>query len=442
MKKFNFATEKTETVQEAVIDINNTSPMDFVGKLCVSKLKIPQASFPIAIVPPLQRTFTTDQKREIDAQGMIPTEFYFVVLIYSAANEAVLEGGQCNGQMALQGNASHRTQWRIKDTKRDNRLEAIILDDVEPAANNICYMKIFSYWYRETPNWKQVGDGEYQLSNTAKPIYSWNKDPNMALMQLTTYGTGMSVTSEKLVCEIEDAHNRFVINSTVYLPNSSDLFTIPVTTPVILLSDWLSNTNGLSSPETGEVKINYMKHGEWYEILSTMFCDQMTYPIHYAQVTYNPAFQQTIQTGVLSDALSDYLDLSANYNFYSFKQTDLLFPANHLAIQCLDLNYDGENMSINTKDINGVVVPSRMYFLKTFLISTNEELSDFIFMNDMTTANTVTVNSPNISRLQFRFVWIDSDQQVHPFLVWRNNVISMQLTLYPSEELFTKKTRL
>lgn len=442
MKKFNFATKKSDAVHEAIIDINNTAPMDFIGKLCVSKLKIPQESFPIAIVPVLQRTFNSDQKQQIDSLGMIPTEFYFIMLIYAASHEAVLEGAQGNGQMALQGNASHRTQWRIKDVKRGNRLEAVIGDSEDPTANNICYIKIFSYWYRESPQWKPVAENEYQLVNSDKPIYSWNKDPNLELVHLTTYAEGMSDSSEKLVCEIEDVHSRFVINSNVYMPNTSDLFTMPITTPVILLSNWLSKTNGLSSPETGEVVISYMKHEEQYEIFSEMFCRGVTFPVHYAKITYNPAFQQTIQTGVVSDALSDILDLSASYDFYSFKQTDLLFPANHVAIQCLDLNYDGEDIPINTKDINGVVVPSHMYFLKTFLISTQDELSDFIFMNDMTTANTVTVNSPNISRLQFRFVWIDADQQIHPFLVWRNNIISLQLTLYPSEELFTKRTKL
>ena len=87
MKKFTFSTEESDEKQPAIIDINNTAPMDFVGRLCVSKLKIPRNTLPIALVPPLQREFTAEEKQAIDDVGETPTEYYYA--LFSSCNTSL-----------------------------------------------------------------------------------------------------------------------------------------------------------------------------------------------------------------------------------------------------------------------------------------------------------------------------------------------------------------
>ena len=226
-------------------------------------------------------------------------------------------------------------------------------------------------------------------------------------------------------------------------------------TPIIGLSKWLVETNGLvdcNNPFYAASEMYTYEEGKppYFTLDDAAFpTDQSTAPadlyafrnlyVIRAQPEYSPSFLK-LQNSLVPVG-KPIQDFSATYNFINFEQSTSLFPISHIAIQCLDLNYIGEDMSINTRDLEGTIVPSQMYFLKTFLISTRNTLSDFLYIEDNTMTNTIEVNSPNITRLKFQFFWITPNQELYEFKLPPNNVIQLQLILYPFDTIATKRSR-
>lgn len=446
MKKFNFATEASDKTQDAIIDVNNTAPMDFVGRMCVSKLKIPKNSMPIALVPPLSGTFTLSQKRQIDAVGETPTELYFALFCQNT-RKASSTYSNCP-LLECKGNGT----FVIPDT---------LTNDLELVANDLFAMFFVHYWMNEKPIWQLNGDGNYQLMNKPKPIYRWytnsyvEHSPFVGYSNDFTYhcfqiGDGYDGRWDILTASILNNTDKFSIITNVRLHTTSEEYY----TPVIALSKWLVQTNNLvdnvdpthsdgdydyAESEPPSVKFNEdaLAPGET-RAPADIYAMRRMYIIH-ANMEYTPSYQTLLSTQRSTD--TQYQDFSATYNFINFDQSTSLFPITHIAIQCLDLNYLGEDMSINTRDLEGTIVPSQMYFLKTFLVSTRNTLSDFLYIEDNTMTNTIEVNSPNITRLKFQFFWITPSQELYEFKLPPNNVIQLQLILYPFDTIATKRSR-
>lgn len=415
MKKFTFCTEPTDKTQPAVIDINNTAPMDFVGRLCVSKVKIPRNTLPIALVPPMSYEFTAEERSTIDTYGKTPTEMYFIVFsqVHNNSSSPV-----CGGN----------TQQYVK-TRSNFQLITGETPNFE-LTNRECFTaSVFTYWIDEHPRWKMLENGNYILTNPSKAIYSWCGE-NMDLVRVVYNSLNLMTDVRRWEANIRNVYNQFIMDTNIItaIDPSVDWYT----TPIIGFSQWLTKVNGFAGTNTSRMQLNegfqFRRDPNGAGFLYT----EIPFEIIEADVTYNPTLQQALLTGTYQE-LGGFCNMSGTYIFRNFNQSDLLFPINHIAIQCLDLNYDPEDISVNTLDLEGTVVPSHMYFLKTFLISTRGGLSDFLYIEDSTTTNTIEVNSPRISRLQFRFLWIDSDQVVHNIELWENNVITLQLVLYPFE---------
>ena len=427
MKKFNFCTSPSDQAQPAIIDVNNIAPMDFVGNLCVSKLKIPRNTLPVALVPPMGYEFTAEEKAEVDAVGYTPTEMYYVVFSH-LVDEAVAGQANCSGNTS-QFFKSGTDNWKSYSGSSGNFV----------LTNENCFVaRLMTFWMYDKPRWKQLENGNFVLTNEDKPIYAWWGPESRLLVR--EYYKYISAQTVRFWAEIRNVYDHFIMDTKVITANSHEMYAY--TTPIIALSQWLTQVNGLTSAYATHVvldeNITFNSGGNGKFLYTDIPLEVMR-----ADVTYNPVFQNTLNTGEMLPPFSLIVDMSATYNFKNFNQTELLFPVNHIAIQCLDLNYEPEDISINTVDLEGVINPSHMYFLKTFLISTRGGLSDFLYIEDKTTANTIEVNSPRITRLQFRFLWIDTNQIVHNLELWRNNVITLQLILYPPDfSESTKKARI
>lgn len=425
MKKFTFSTEESDEKQPAIIDINNTAPMDFVGRLCVSKLKIPRNTLPIALVPPLQREFTAEEKQAIDDVGETPTEYYYALF------------SSCNTSLARPTNAT----YYYRQTN-ETWTESCKTTSGFTLTNDTTYIcLLFSYWARTKPIWEPLENGNFILVNKRQPIYSWAGCSNFT--RRSAYRTIYENTWITYDINIHNEYNRLFFHSNVFCrgAGTEDRYS----TPTLALSPWLKEVNGLKTDFDATVRFRYdyeFTHGTT-DSVNNIYAKQQTMYIMPAKVTYNPYFadiQRTLRNG--TDYGDQIFNLSATYDFYNFNQTAELFPIEHFAIQCLDLNYDPEDIPINTIDLTGTIVPSHMYFLKTFLISTRVTLSDFLYLADNTTVNTIDVNSPRITRLQFRFMWITKNHEVYDLEIWKNNVVTLELTLYPfDEEPETKRRR-
>lgn len=417
MKKFNFCTSPSDQVQPAIIDVNNIAPMDFVGNLCVSKLKIPKNTLPVALVPPMAYEFTAEEKREIDGIGLTPTEMYYVVLT-QLIDSPVASEQNCSGNTAGFYKVGPE-DWRTYTGSSGSFV----------LTNDNCYVaRLTTFWMYDKPRWKLLENGNFKLTNDDKPIYAWwGADSRL---QVREYYKNITAHAAELWGEIRNVYDHFIIDTKAILLNTPTSY--KYTTPIIALSQWLTQVNGLTSAYASHVVLDENLTFNSGGTGSFLYTD-IRMEVMRADVTYNPTLQNALSTGKMPASFTVHVDMSATYNFRNFNQTELLFPVNHIAIQCLDLNYEPEDISINTVDLEGVVNPSHMYFLKTFLISTRGGLSDFLYIEDNTTTNTIEVNSPRITRLQFRFLWIDTNQIVHNLELWRDNVITLQLILYPPD---------
>lgn len=417
MKKFTFCTNPSDEVQPAIIDVNNVAPIDFVGNLCVSKLKIPRNTLPVALVPPMNYEFTAEEKIKIDRIGYTPTEMYYLIFSHQVIVPSARQN--CNGNTD-QLYRTNINDWAVYTGTSQN----FVLTD-----ENCFTARLITFWMPDKPRWKKLENGNFALTNEDKPIYAWSGE-NFRLKEFDYYKV-LDQQTTMYGALIRNIYDQFIMDTTALVATApADLYTF--TTPIIALSQWLTKVNGLYSMHSPHVSIDEnitFSSSPGAEFLYT----EMDMEVIRADVTYNASFRSTAPTGEMPHSFNHLIDMSASYNFRNFNQTELLFPVNHIAIQCLDLNYEPEDISINTVDLEGTINPSHMYFLKTFLISTRGGLSDFLYIEDNTTTNTIEVNSPRITRLQFRFLWIDSNQIVHNLELWRDNVITLQLVLYPAD---------
>ena len=150
-------------------------------------------------------------------------------------------------------------------------------------------------------------------------------------------------------------------------------------------------------------------------------------------ITLNPRTSSLITLSEIPAAETN-LPYESRFEVNGYRRTSEIFPVSHIAIQCLDLNFEGESMVCNSKDLMGVINPSDMYFLKTFLMGFGGEITDFVYVNDLKTEVEIPVDSRYVTALKFTFFWIDHDHFVHPLRALANTTVELQIIYEPDEE--------
>lgn len=423
MKKFTFVTERSDEPEDAIIDITNTAPMDFVGKLRVSKLKIPLNTFPIALIEPSQRGFTAEQKALIDSEKMVPTTLQVCYWstssksVHSMSNEIFVDTFQQTSTLNIMPTLEHISHDSINQ---------IVID---------------IYWADDIPRWKFDPEVNlWFLTNDDYPIYSWNGE-NMGLIkkQYTYQNTNspgpkksrdQKSTSEQILeASILNQYDKFAVDIKWQVDQNTNFSSV-----ILAISPQLATILGLT---TSQYTRYYFEDDIPFSDNDIYRAINEEYWTYSTNIVYNTYQDKVLGENPIPTPTYSLFDFSGVYTIRDTTQSEFLFPVNHIAIQCLDLNIENpEDISINTRDLQGVVVPSHAYYLKTFLISTRNTRSDFLYLSDLTQENYIAVNSPSIYRLIFRILWIDNDNFVHNFKIWRDNVITLQLVLedYNSEK--------
>jgi len=415
MKKFNFVSQSVEKEREAEIEVNLTKPEDFVGEVCVTKLKIPSDSLPYGLLEPHKETITQETLTLLQNWQMgTPTDFIIGFIIVSTPDY------ECNStDQYILNEAGNFSPMSITTQATYHSIDANVI-----GRGDIWAIQLYQFWIPGKIVYQQNG-ADIKLTTPSLPFYDWNNGLKVNKLDYhrlmvndyqITNGRSIHIRNKEDGFEVEIGYKVSLQDQQVHQRMS---------TPILVMSEKMANFLGVNEPSTAKYVINgdVFRNAEgdtWSAIGQRLIAPR-------AKVNYNTRLLQQITSNTIGSP--NVVNLSCTFDLLNFHQTSEMFPINHVCVQCLDLNYEGEKISINTVDLTGTVVPSSAYFLKTFLISTETRKSDFIFVNDMTTERSHEVNSPRISHLHFRLFWLDPQNILHPIVLGSKQVFSIQLCL-------------
>ena len=418
MKKYNFVSQAVEKEQEAEIAVNLTKPEDFVGDICVTKLKIPSDSLPYGLLEPHKDPISTESLSLLQSWASgTPTDFIIGYIMVSTPNYG------CNSTDQYILNPTGNFSPMIVTTMASQ----YVIDAEAMGRGEIWGVDLYQFWLPGKPTY-QTNESGVKLTTPSEPFFDWNH----------------GITARRFnYAKFVDNDYQHVDGRSIYIRNKEDGFEIEignrlalvnlevtqrVSTPILVMSEKMADFLGVNEPTAAKYVINGNIFRSPENDTWNAFGTRLVAPR--AKVTYNSRLLQQITSNTIGTP--DMVNFSCTFNLTNFHQTSEMFPINHVCVQCLDLNYEGEKIMINTVDLTGTVVPSSAYFLKTFLISTDTRKSDFIFVNDMTTERSLKVNSPRITHLQFSLFWLDTHNILRPLILQKNNTFSLQLCVTPS----------
>lgn len=423
MKKFNY-TYREENIEQTnvVIDATSVCPTDYIGDIRVTKVKIPRTSLPVAIAHVTPMGFTTEQRTAYDSSGWNAlTDICYIV---------------CQGKNTTWTNNGAQIQYfSDRKVRMDGRTSNGTRVWGASTLYNFTFMA-FCMW--EKPKWFQEEDGLWYMRNQDKPIYQWQGNSMGLQTRILHYGpNGLSPTLLNNYEQIQ-----FLIRGLTpiaQIPNSSF-----ITSPILGLNERLSSMFGVAGLPW-QVQLSFDSTEDFgfgtNAVWIVPFLNNQHFICPTADTTYDSPALSYVVGGEIPSTQTDIIH-NCKLTLNSYTPSEEIFPVNHIAIQCLDLNFEGESLSVNTKDLMGVVNPSDMYFLKTFLMSHGGKMTDFLYVNDLETETPVAVNSPRISSLKFSFFWIDKEHFIHPLEALQNTTIELQLVYTPKDYVAHKVPRL
>ena len=424
MKKFNFVSQSVEKDHNAEIEVNLTKPEDFVGEVCVTKLKIPSDCLPYGLLEPHKDTISQETLSLLQSWQMgTPTDFIIGFVMVSSQDYG------CNStDQYILNEAGNFSPMIVTTMASQYRIDADTMRE-----GKVWGADLYHFWIPGKISYHQNGT-DINLSTPSLPFYDWNNGLKVNKLNYHSFvdskfqftdGRSIYIHTKEDGFEIEIGYRLFLLDQQVQQR---------VSTPILVMSEKMADFLGVNDSSAAKYVINgnifrSPENATWNAIGQRLVAPR-------AKITYNTRLLQQITTNTIGSP--DMVNFSCTFNLTNFHQTSAMFPINHVCVQCLDLNYEGEKISINTLDLTGTVVPSSAYFLKTFLISTDTKKSDFIFVNDMTTERSHKVNSPRITHLFFRLFWLDPANTLRPIILGSKQVFSIQLCL---TEDSTKRVR-
>lgn len=410
MKKYNFTFQESETTN-VVIDATNVAPTDYVGSIRVSKVKIPSTSLPVAIAHVTSHGFTWEEKLAYDAGGWNALSDICYICLITKGTLTPTNGYQIQYHSDSKIRIDSRTSHSV----------------IEYSPDSIQSIRIVFHCFWERPKWVKGDDDLYYMVNEDKPIYAWEGNAMGLQRKDWAWGPDSPYVAQNNVynkCEFivrgQTTKNR--------IPNGSF-----ISSPAVLVNQRIAEMNGFwNLPEQMRFK---MAADERWSLLAWAipFINEQNFIAPECKITLNPRTSALITLSAIPSEESN-IPYESRFEVNGYRRTNEIFPVSHIAIQCLDLNFEGESMVCNSKDLMGVINPSDMYFLKTFLMGFGGEITDFIYVNDLKTEVEIPVESRYVTALKFAFFWIDHDHFVHPLQALANTTVELQIIYEPDEE--------
>lgn len=404
MKKFNFNVYNDGEHGQLIPCVNrtvNTRPVDLVGDLRVSRVKLSRGAFPLFYLNPSHRTFTLQQKNNIDALQVTPSDLAFGTAMFPVSG----------------GNAAPSSSDTYGLDASSNSVNATT------AVQGVTVTPTCLLYYRlcipEPPKWKFTPPSSYQLINDSIPVFDWSE-------LLDNYGLYINFNdqtslTQHLSIEQNDLHLLFQLTLKRQAITKE-------TTPVLFFSyqfaDLLQDPTVISSSFVfSQAVLN--------QLSDPLLPDISDFMVVQADTQYSKQLESIIASNSIAANQITLLDASTTFKIdLSTSGYRMLFPYNNLIITCEDLNVNTESISVNTQDLQGVVVPTQLPILKIFVLGmAGTDRTDFIYIDDSLNQYPIKVNLPRNVKMTFRAYFLTKDNELKPVYLPENENFFIQITL-------------
>lgn len=397
----------------AIIKQTFVRPIDFVGRLRVPRLKLTSGVLPLLIIKPSSRSYTAVEQAKITSLGLTPTDMIYGLLWY--------KGNSTDPSVTVPGNGNVYS-FSVDDTNT-TRINPWLANAYPSStqrvnANSILYAHLF---INERPIWEQNTGSTWRLKNNPRILHDWSElTTNSENFMLYVHGTDDFRYSLGVISFSDNSlrfHDDVVVEATEQF----------YTTPVFFCSDYLAR---FISPLDTQNNFRFTQ-----DILNSIGDDSIDMRVYFYTPTSDYTFSPQLQSFINSSSVPPgivTLDYSITVTLPFNRLRDQLNPYQSLLITSDELNYDGESITVNTVDVNGVISPSSLSILKSYVIGTDENgRSDFIFYDDHLSQTPAIINNPRLSQLSLRFFILTKDNQIIPLTVPAGQAIFVQLAIEP-----------
>lgn len=392
-----FQNEVSDTEEIAAVQrVTFTSPQQFIGKLRVTRFKLTEGAFPLALIKPSTRPFTAAEKAAIDAHGYTPTDIAWGTT--SASNT------QCTG---IEDN------YYMDPSTTPPTFNAVSSINGADPFNG--YIKFATIFIREAPRWNVIGT-DYYLANESKFIYQWsdlNNPDKFLIYQNQGNGRGIFVTGNETEITFHSKSATQYKGTAPQLFLSQGLHEIIFGTPISPLFSFRLNAAALAAMGDGRNGFN----------------DDYYFQTPHTHINWNSELQGYFSSGQAPPPGTNW-SVNADYIIkYEFSKGTLLYPFTCLYVIIDELNFSGETVVTNSKQSTGVINPSSLSIVKSYLVGISGAKSDFVVVDDLLSQVPLDVNVPNLYTLTIRLALLLSDNSLRMIQLPPHEGFFIQLSL-------------
>ena len=362
---------------EAVQRVTFTAPQQFVGKMRITRFKLTEGAFPLALIKPSQRGFTSAEKAAIDAHGYTPTDIAWGV---TSASNAYCTG--CTDNYYIDTGSTPPTFNPITSISGPDPFQG--------------YVNFASVFLLERPTWK-YDNGAFYLQNESVFIYQWsdltNRDKFLVYQSQTAPGRGIWITgnSTEVTFHFKGAAQYKGTQPQLYISQSLHeiIFGTPLS-PIFSFRLTAATLTGFGDGANGFNSDYYFQTPQFH-------------------VTWNTQLSGIIASSVAPGPTTTW---SVNGDFtikYEFSKGTLLYPFTCLYVIMDELNFGGESVVTNNKQSTGIINPSSLSIAKSYLVGISGAKSDFVVVDDKTSQIPLDIHVPNLFTLTIRLALLLSD---------------------------------
>lgn len=270
-----------------------------------------------------------------------------------------------------------------------------------------CYVFIVYYYFNEPPVWEEIEEGQFKLKNKGKFIHSWDLKNEIGAERTFSYNYKFrGYTSASAYTEITPIYfakppsiNFAHVNDTTFnvqlnCPvNFIDVYGV-TGTPVLILSPFASSFFNCDT----HTDLFYAQ----FPVSTQLPFPDLVEPAQPGQRFWTLWFKIPLCEDKIINPQSDLVDYHAALDFSSsftlHAPPSIINPVTCLILTSPSLSFRGESISVDTKQLQGVISPSSLPILRTFYVGvdSNKERSDLVFVDDMMTSYPIIFNSPRI----------------------------------------------
>lgn len=435
IKKFNFTKVQHEEQGPAISRTTSVAPNDFVGELRVTKFKLTKESFPSNYISPSKHKFNREEMESIPP-NMIPTDYCIILLADTQMADAEpireISNSVHNGEKYLL-NTYINDKPSFGNAKVDCKILYPFINHRDessfPEGGDYLAIYIKRYCIPGTCNWERQDDNNYILKNEDYIIYSINDINNLPSISVFAHQSSAPIYSENAYINIfknisSTVTFDFAINCKSRLEPT---FGSTYTTPTILLSKEYGDLLGINDVI---YKGSIPTHSVYIQAAINNNYDFIVPSLEFKWGPYVSGLLSQIPFEYKYNNINFSIDGSAIATVNTISSPKAVFPLSHILLTCDELNFEGEEINVNTTQQQGVINPSSLRILKSFFIGiTDDTTSDFIYVEDNLDNMPVIVNSPRLCSLTFRLWIMTNNGTITPLILKQGNLFSLQLTL-------------